>query len=264
MNKVSIIIPHYEMDDLLKSFCLANLYLFNSLDVETIVVDNGSKEPTEITGPQKVIRTNERLSFAAACNLGAKNTDADILIFLNNDCQVLPGCIETIAGAFKDDKVVISGAKLITTDGAIQHEGIEFGKKRLPFHGLIAGEKDTTDPPKEAYRQVLAVTGALMAIRSDWFKKVGGFCEDYEGGNYEDVDICLKAIDQKKKVVVAMNARAIHLGGASYQIHPDEHTELKVRRNFEILNERWKKKPDSFFGITEKTQLLPREEGWKL
>ena len=262
--KVSVIIPHYEMDDLLKTFCLANLYLFNSLDVETIVVDNGSKEPTEITGPHKVVRSNERLSFAAACNLGAKSAEGDILIFLNNDCQVLPGCIETIIEAFKDDKVAICGAKLLSTDGNIQHEGIEFGKKRLPFHGLIDGEKDNPEPAKEAYRQVLAVTGALMAIRSDWFKKVGGFCEDFEGGNYEDVDICLQAIDQKKKVVVAMNSRAIHLGGASYGIHPDEHTELKVRRNFEILMERWKKKPDSFFGINEKTKLLPREEGWKL
>lgn len=264
--KITVIIPHYDvdtrMDDLLKSFCLSNLFLYAPTVTETIVVDNGSKEPTKITGKHKVIRTDERLSFAAACNLGAKQAEGDILVFLNNDCQVLPGCIEKIVEAFDDAKVAICGAKLLSQDSTIQHEGIIFGKKRLPFHENM-GAEDNNDF-KGKYKEVKAVTGALIAIRADWFKKVGGFCEKFEGGNYEDVDICLQALADKKKVLVSMNSRAVHLGGASYGIHPDEHTDLLVRRNFEILTAKWSKRADSFFGITEDTPLLPREEEWKL
>jgi len=259
--KVTVIIPHYEMDDLLKTFCLSNLYLFGPADIGVIVIDNGSKESTLIDGPHQVIRSDERLSFAAACNLGASKTNADILIFLNNDCQILPGSIEAMVEAFNDEKVAICGAKLLSQDQTIQHEGIIFGKKRLPYHENMGAEESEF---KGKYKDVKAVTGALMAIRADWFKKVGGFCEDYQGGNYEDVDICLQALADKKKVLVSMNSLAVHLGGASYGIHPDEHTDLLIRRNFEILLERWKKRADGFFGITEDTPLLPREEGWKL
>lgn len=258
--KISVIIPHYELEDLLKCLCLPNLYLF-SPSVEVIVVDNGSKKPLTIKGSQKVIRSKSRLSFAAACNLGAKEATGDILIFLNNDVQVLPGWLDSILTAFEDKKVAICGAKLLAGNGTLQHVGIGFSKKRIPYHPRME-EKDNIKEIKtvDAY----AVTGALMAVRASWFKEVKGFCEEFLDGNYEDVDICLRARKAGYKVKVALSSKAIHLGGASYGIHPEEHTDLLVRRNWEILNDKWKSEDDKFFGITNKSIEVAREKVWKL
>ena len=239
---VSIIIPHYELHDMIKNFCLLNLYLW--CDSPVVIVDNGSKKPLEVEWERlKVIRSKARLSFAKACNLGVdevifkthtkkfslsyntardlREQAPDIFIFLNNDIQVLPGFLEPIVKAFDDPKVVICGAKLLGTDGRIQHIGISFGKKRLPYHHRM-GEED--NPKENKTVDVLAVTGALMAVRTSWFDKVGGFSEDFPGGNYEDVDLCLRAKKEGCKVKVALSSKAIHLGGASYQLHPEEHT----------------------------------------
>lgn len=257
---VSVIIPHYELHDLLKCVCLPNLYLFNGIE-ETIVVDNGSKESLELNGSQKVIRSKKRLSFAAACNLGAGEATGDIFIFLNNDCQVLPGWLQPILESFQDKKVAICGAKLLSTDGKLQHIGIAFSKKRIPYHPQI-GQEDSAK--LKGTKDTLAVTGALMAIRASWFKEAEGFCEDFLDGNYEDVDICLRAREAGYKVKVALDSKVIHLGGASYGVHPEEHTDLLVRRNWEILNDKWKGEKDSFLGINSKSLVLDREKAWGL
>ncbi len=255
---ISVIIPHYELHDMLFRACLDPLYVAGGSD-EVIIVDNGSKDALNADTPFKTIRSDSRLSFAGACNLGAKNATGDILVFLNNDCQVIPGWEDGILKAFKDKNTAIVGAKILDMQGRIQHVGVEFGKKRVPYHEHLGEEPDKYKGIKDA----IAVTGAFMAIRKDWFDSVGGF-HDYPGGNYEDVDLCLKAKDTGREVKISLDSTAYHLGGASYGLHPEEHTELLIRRNWEILNARWKDKPDSFFNIKKSTPLLQREEAWGL
>jgi GT2 family glycosyltransferase len=43
-------------------------------------------------------------------------------------------------------------------------------------------------------RPVPAVTGAFISCRRDWFERLGGFCEDYVFGHYEDADFCLRSL----------------------------------------------------------------------
>ena len=124
------------------------------------------------------------------------------------------------------------------------------------------GEEDSNKV--KGTKEVIAVTGDCMAIKSNWFKTTNGFEEAFPDGNYEDVSLCLIARKQSLKVKVALDSKVIHLGGATYGLHPEEHTELLVRRNWEILNDKWKGEKDSFFGIGKNTSLTPREGAWGL
>ena len=256
----SIVIPHYELHDMLKNFCLPNLYLYAD-NVEILIVDNGSKKPLKVDEPFKTIRSKVRVSFARACNLGAEQAKGDVLLFLNNDVQVLPFFLEPMLEALRDEKSVICGSKILSADGKIQHIGIVFGKKRLPYHDHM-GEEDSSK--FKGTKETIAVTGACMAVKSNWFKTTNGFDESFPDGNYEDVSLCLTAKKQGLKVKVALDSKVIHLGGATYGLHPEEHTELLVRRNWEILSEKWKGEKDSFFGINKNSLLTPREEAWGL
>ncbi len=256
----SVIIPHYELHDMVKNICLPNLYLFSNNN-EVRLVDNGSKAPFLNDGPQVIVRSKERISFAACCNLGAKDSIGEILIFLNNDCQVLAGWLKPILEAFEDKKVAIVGAKLLDAQARIQHVGIKFSKKRIPYHPHM-GEED--NPKDNKTVDVLAVTGALMAVRKYFFNEVGGFSEEFPEGNYEDVDLCLQARKLGYKVKVAKSSKAIYVGGASYKLHPEEHSSLLVRRNWEILNSRWKDESNKFFGITSKSFEHQWEKEWDL
>ena len=44
-------------------------------------------------------------------------------------------------------------------------------------------------------RPVPAVTGAFISCARGWFEKLGGFCEDYVLGHYEDADLCLRSLE---------------------------------------------------------------------
>jgi len=256
----SIVIPHYNLHDMLRVFCLPNLYLY-SKDIEVIIVDNGSAKPLKLEGPFTIVRSDKRVSFASACNMGAARAKGDVVVFLNNDCQVLPGWLEAILETLKDTKTAVCGSKLLFPNGLLQHIGISFGRKRVPYHPGLG-----QDDRKYNYKRLeaVAVTGACMAVKKKVFVGLGGFHEGFKGGNYEDVDLCLSVRDAGYKVKVAMESTVLHLGGASYKEHPDEHNEILVRRNWEVLRERWNHKEDSFFNIGKKTLLLEREEAWRL
>ena len=61
-----------------------------------VVIDNASDDDS-LSGidalelPLTIIRNKENRGFAAACNQGAKGSDADLLLFLNPDTRVYRG-----------------------------------------------------------------------------------------------------------------------------------------------------------------------------
>ena len=255
---ISVIIPHYELHDVLMKVCLWPLFMAGGYN-EVIIVDNGSEHKFDNNVPFHVKRSDKRLSFAGACNLGAKDAKGDVLVFLNNDCQVVPGWQAGIIKAFEDKKVAVVGAKMLDMAGKVQHVGVKFGKYKLPYHPHLGEE----DKGFKGIKDAVALTGAFMAVRKAEFDALEGFF-DYPGGNYEDVDFCLKTKEMGAKVKVSLDTVAYHIGGASYNLHPEEHTDLLVRRNWEILMDRWGDRPRKFFGIDSKSPILPREQAWGL
>ena len=63
--------------------------------VRVTVVDNastdGSAENLHSNAPLVVIRNENNRGFAAACNQGAADSDAEYLLFLNPDTRLMPG-----------------------------------------------------------------------------------------------------------------------------------------------------------------------------
>lgn len=95
--KKSIIIPTYKhLDDFLKP-CLESIIKYTDLtDVEVVVVCNGdgdtrSKEYVESLGEHfKCVFFEEGLGFTKATNAGVAASTGEIIIFMNNDCVLLP------------------------------------------------------------------------------------------------------------------------------------------------------------------------------
>jgi O-antigen biosynthesis protein len=167
---VAVVIPHYGDDALLKQCAAA--------------VTAATSWPHSIEGWNG---NDENHGFAGNCNRAAKNTDADTLVFLNNDCTVHPGWLEPLVAAL--DYHPIAGSLLLYPDGRIQHSGVAV--HRYP-NGFIEARNLTYPHPSG---EVDAVTGACLAIRADTFWSAGGFDEGYWNG-YEDVDLCLTVAKQ--------------------------------------------------------------------
>jgi GT2 family glycosyltransferase/glycosyltransferase involved in cell wall biosynthesis/ubiquinone/menaquinone biosynthesis C-methylase UbiE len=182
---------------------------------EVIVVDNGSTDETPVALSRdfpwvKVLRNEENLGFAVACNQGAAAAEGRHLVFLNNDTEVKPGWLESLMAAAEADRDVgIVGSKLLFPDGRIQHAGVKvhYGAPDpiMPVHERYGAPDDGENTAQEAD----AVTGASMLVRRRVFEAVGGFDERYRNG-YEDVDLCFKVKQLGYRIVYEPRSVAVH------------------------------------------------------
>lgn len=213
----TVVIPTWNKAAML-SDCLDNIH-----GADVLVVDNGSTDGTvemlvARQVPHLALATNE--GFAAACNKGARETDSDVVIFLNNDTLPTAGWWEAMAAEVSAERPIV-GCHLTYADGATQHAGIIFTR---PSRVLTA--VNITEPRPSGPRS--AVTGACMAVHRETFLSVGGFNEGFRNG-YEDVDLCLA------------------LGGAWYAaaatvVHLESRTPGRfdhAQHNIDLLQQRW-------------------------
>src|SRR4051794_7675789 len=81
--------------------CLASFEAVSHDDVSMVavtIIDNASADHSAdrltSVAPLNVIRNAENRGFAAACNQGAAETQADFLLFLNPDTRLMPRSLE--------------------------------------------------------------------------------------------------------------------------------------------------------------------------
>ncbi|MDY6954037.1 MAG: glycosyltransferase, partial [Thermodesulfobacteriota bacterium] len=215
-KKCSIIIPAFNQLAYTKQ-CLEALFKNTPEEMyELIVVDNGSTDGTKAflttLGQRATIITNgKNLGFARACNQGARAASGKYLIFLNNDTLPLPCWLEEMVElAERDETVGIVGSKLLFPDGTIQHAGVVVSGNGLPYHLHRGCPGDMPCANKQRSFQI--VTAACMLISRDLFFDIKGFDEGYVNG-CEDIDLCLKVGESKRRVVYNPKSVLVHFEG---------------------------------------------------
>jgi hypothetical protein len=181
--------------------------------------------------------------FARMNNVAASKATAPYLLFMNDDVIVRKvGWDHAIAATLSRPEMGIVGTMLQYPDGTIQHAGVVVGMGDAAGH---CGRFQTTSelwPWLRMSRDVSAVTGAMLGIRSEVFRKMSGFDEDFPI-NYNDVDLCLRA-RQAGLRVVCLNVGEV--------IHRESQTRVAGTRYHEreALYQRWGSvlsRPDEFY-----------------
>lgn len=222
---VSIIIPTKDKVDLLRACIDSILSKTTYAHFDIIVMDTGSTEPETLAyfdalkdEPRvQVIPCTGRFNFGTVNNMGAHHARGDVLLFLNNDTEVLePTWLDEMVGWAMRDEVGAVGAKLIRPDDTIQHAGLIMGMLGHGSH-VFDGNRENTYGifgSTEWYRNYLAVTGACLMMRRTVFEEIGGYDETYEIG-FSDIELCLRAGDAGYRTVYTPFARVLHHEGGS-------------------------------------------------
>lgn len=140
-------------------------------------------------------------------SLGALNARGNILLFLNADVYIRPDTIEKMVELFRRDPGCgIIGFKVLYPDtDIIQHAGGVINSDGSTSH---IGYKERDNGQYERRREVDYVTGAIMGIRRDIFRRLDGFDPDYV--YFEETDLCVKTQTRGFKVVYCPNCIAYH------------------------------------------------------
>jgi GT2 family glycosyltransferase len=148
--------------------------------------------------------------FARMCNQGAREARGEFLVFVNDDVTPLsPDWLGHLAAHALRREIGAAGAKLLYPSGAIQHAGVAIGIVDGAGHPGRGTLGRPWWPWLDFTRDVSAVTGACLAIRTAVFREAGGFSEDFPV-NYNDVDLCLRLRRAGYRVVVEPRALLRH------------------------------------------------------
>jgi len=154
----------------------------------------GLYDSIERSGRGRIIPLSGPFNFSTACNIGARHARGSLLLFLNNDIEVIdPEWLDEMVGWALVPAVGAVGAKLLYPDHTIQHAGIVFGLGLVGhiFSRVHEGHSGLFGST-EHYRNYLAVTGACQMWRRQVFEQIGGFDERFRL-SFSDVVLCMEA-----------------------------------------------------------------------
>lgn len=261
--KFSIIIPTYNRPEDLAA-CLKSIDVqIGGHELETIVIDDaGSSDfSTLLPSIDLYIKNPTNLGPSYSRNVAANRSSGDVLLFLDDDTELLPGSVDALAeiltahpeigaigGCGPADRSgreveFISGK----TCGPLRHEKyIYYPPSEEEDHLRIVGpnkrSKYACYPSKEEGQNALYdcdhVESAFLAVPKPVFKQVGGY-DPYWFYMCEDRDLCLEIKAKGYRVVAAWAPRAIHHNHTSYSAKDDEgRRRIRNERVLEVILKR--------------------------
>lgn len=192
--------------------------------------------------PMTLVVLTRNLGYAAANNAAAAFARAPILLLLNSDVvPALAGWLTPLQLALEQPDIVAAGPKLLFDDESLQHAGLLF---RQDADGIWLNAHYHKGMPRcwpaaNASRTVPGLTGAAIMVKREAFEQVGGICEDYIIGDYEDSDFCLRLRALGKELAYVPQAELFHFERRSISHHKGYAGTLACRYNRWLHHQRW-------------------------
>jgi len=238
--RIAVVILNWNGEVLLERYLPSVIQYSKNADI--YVADNASTDKSvdyvKTNYPQiQIIQNRVNGGFAKGYNDALQSVEADIFCLLNSDVEVTPNWLEPIKEAFETiPEAAIIQPKILdllrreyfeyagAAGGFIDQLGYPFCRGRI-FQEL---EKDVGQ--YDDIREIFWATGACMFIKSEVFRSLGGFDEDYFA-HQEEVDLCWRAKNAGYKVYYTGASKVYHLGGSTLSNMNPKKTYLNFRNS---------------------------------
>jgi GT2 family glycosyltransferase len=245
---VSVLIPTRDRIELLRT-CVEGLKATNYPRMETIIIDNGSEEPSALAYLEslqaegfKVLRIPGPFNFSALNNTAVEQAAGELLCFLNNDIEMVdPDWLALLVRQAVRPEIGAVGARLLYPDGSVQHAGvcIGIGGGAGHAHRFEASGDGSYFARSRLPQRVSAVTGACLVVARDKFLAVGGFDSVNFAVAFNDVDLCLKLNASGCQSFYEPRAILIHHESKSRGNDRDKVGRVRFARELEALKRKW-------------------------
>ncbi len=236
--KLAVILVHYHSPELARRACeaLERDAAIGSVELETVLVDNGSRpEDLELLEslPARRVDPGGNLGYAGGTNAGVRETSAELVVVMNPDVEVLPGCLRALAEALEDGAAT-AGPRFFWDHGKLYQlppteevsrvaEVLAVLARRSVSVARVARRRWRRHARR--YWSAAApfagydLSGALLAFRRSAWQQVGPFNEGYRL-YYEETDWLqrLRAAGLEARFVPA--AEAVHFYAQSTAAEP--------------------------------------------
>lgn len=247
--KISIIIANKDHAAVLET-CITSITEKSSYsNFEIIAVENGSVEPETFAYYDKIaaslvikiIKWAAPFNFSAVNNYAVHHATGEVLLFLNNDVEVIsPDWLERMLEYAVRKDVGCVGAKLYYPDGTLQHGGVTVGLGGVAGHSHKEFEREADGyfGRLKLVQNLSAVTAACVMMRREVFDAVRGFDEGYPLA-FNDIDLCLKIRKHNYLVVWTPFAELYHHESKSRGLDTTPEKQRRFQREVSYFMERW-------------------------
>ncbi len=271
---ISAVIVHYRTPRLLEA-AVAALHeeaQASAVPLEVVVVDNGAASASAAGGaapqglPAQVLGPAENLGYAAGMNLGVEHATGDVLLLMNADVAVEPGCLGALLDALADADIAgprlfwDRGCRLMLPPQQLRTRRAELDAawaERSPAWGRSfrrrwrrrARDFWRAGEPTLCYE----LTGACLAVTRDGWRRVGRFDEGFRL-YYEETEWLLRARTAGVRAVLAPAARCVHAYDQSAKREP------RAQLWFEDSAERFRRRRYGawFTALLRRLERVPR------
>ena len=247
--KVSIIIPTRDKVEILSKCISSILEKTTYPHYEIIIVDNQSKEESTFRYFKKIkkdpririISFNHPFNFSAINNFAAKEAEGEVLLFLNNDIEVINSdWLASMLEHCQRKEVGAVGAKLYYPNNTIQHGGVILGLGGVAGHSHKYFPRDSDGYMKrlKIVQNLSAVTAACMMMRKEVFLEVNGFDENLKVA-FNDVDLCLRIREKGYLVVYTPYAKLYHYESLTRGYEDNPEKQARFLKEVQYIRQKW-------------------------
>lgn len=192
---VSVIVPAFN-EELYIRECLDSLVNLNYPKEcrEIILVDNGSTDATKLIAKEYDVRIIDKplVNVGAVRNYGVKNSNGEIIAFLDGDCVVDEDWLRNGIDALLENKDCVFGGQYLLRDDP----------SWLERYWILNIEKFNV--------HLTTLVGGAIFVRKEHFNRIGGFDERLKAG--EDSDLTERLRAEGYKVEIDPSLSVVHLG----------------------------------------------------
>ena len=237
---ITAIVVHYRTPDLLEAAveALHRDARASGFELHVIVVDNGARSggPAEHVDRARVkasiLEPPSNLGYAGGINLGARAPAGDVLLLMNADVVVKPGCLRALVDALGEAD--IAGPRLFWDRGCRLMLPPQQVRTRAAELDAVWAERSVVWG--RSYRRrwrrraralwsarepvpCFELTGAFLAMTRECWERVGPFDEGFKL-YFEETDWLLRARALGARAVLVPDARAVHAYDQSAKLEP--------------------------------------------
>jgi GT2 family glycosyltransferase len=249
LHKVSVVILNWNGKKYLEKY-LPSLIKNTPSFAEIIIADNASTDDSvkfvNENYPQlRIVINAENGGFAKGYNDALKNILSEYYLLLNSDIEVAENWLEPLVNLLDTNKNIAACQPKIraymqkeyfehagAAGGFIDKHGFTFCRGRI-FDYV---EKDTNQ--YNLAGEIFWASGACLLIRSELFKQLNGFDEDFFA-HMEEIDLCWRLKNMGYQIWYEPKATVYHLGGGTLNYNNPNKIYLNFRNNLFLLLKNW-------------------------
>lgn len=219
---VSVIIPTKDHVDLLEALVDSIYDKTDYTNFEIIILNNNSEEKQTFKYFDNMTKEHENIKVVDAFyefnwsklnNHGMREANGEVYIFMNNDMSIIsPDWMRRLTEkAILPDNGVVGGL-LLYEDDTIQHAGVIVGICGYADHvykGMNPVHYGSPYISPMVTRNVMACTGALMAVSRKAIEYIGEFDEDFIICG-SDIELCIRAYNRGLKNIYDPHVKLYH------------------------------------------------------